>query len=141
MSAAKNPADARQRVMQHPQVQAWWRAMDCGFHQVADVFEECLSEALTFFSQQEMDDYVAAARILCKYADANKGFGIKAGFVDGGVIDEKSVQELAKLPSREELVVRALGGLNAPISGFVGVLHANLRSLVIALNVVAEKSA
>ena len=84
-------------------------------------------------------DYVAAARILAKYADTSKSFTIKAGFVDGGVIDDKSVIELSKLPSREELVAKALGGLNAPISGFVGVLSANLRSLVVALNAIAEQ--
>lgn len=59
-------ADARQRHMQHPQVQTWWREMDCGFAQVADVFEACLSEALATFSQQEMDDYVAAAKALSR---------------------------------------------------------------------------
>jgi hypothetical protein len=66
MSTANKPADARQRVMQHPQTQAWWREMDCGFHQVADVFEECLNEALTAFSKPEMEDYVAAARALSR---------------------------------------------------------------------------
>ena len=58
------PADARQRQMHHPQVQAWWREMDCGFSQVADVFEECLYEALASFSKREMDDFVAAAKYL-----------------------------------------------------------------------------
>ncbi|MCK6384118.1 MAG: VWA domain-containing protein [Rhodocyclaceae bacterium] len=58
--------DARQRIMHHPQVQAWWREMDCGFTPVADVFEECLYEALTTFSQQEMDGYVAAAKYLSR---------------------------------------------------------------------------
>jgi len=60
------PADARQRQMHHPQVEAWWREMDCGFAQVADVFEECLYEALTAFSRKEMDDYVAAAKHLSR---------------------------------------------------------------------------
>jgi len=59
-------ADARKRIMQHPQVQAWWREMDCGFAQVADVFEECLYEALTAFSKPEMDAYVAAAKYLSR---------------------------------------------------------------------------
>ena len=85
-------------------------------------------------------DYVAAARILAKYAEGNKtGFAIKAGFVDGGVISVESVNALAKLPAREVLVAQVLGGLNAPITGFVGVLNANLRGLVCALNAIAEK--
>ncbi len=59
-------ADARKRIMHHPQVQTWWRKMDCGFAQVADVFEECLYEALASFSKKEMDDYVAAAKALSR---------------------------------------------------------------------------
>ncbi|CAG0945850.1 hypothetical protein GPROT2_03441 [Gammaproteobacteria bacterium] len=58
--------DARQRIMHHPQVQAWWREMDCGFTQVADVFEECLYEALASFSKPEMDGYVTAAKYLSR---------------------------------------------------------------------------
>ncbi|MDD2361711.1 MAG: 50S ribosomal protein L10 [Oscillospiraceae bacterium] len=85
------------------------------------------------------EDYVAAARILSKFADTNKSFEVKAGFVEGKVIDQKDVAELAKMPSKEVLVARALGGLNAPISGFVYVLNANLRGLVVALNAIAEK--
>ena len=41
--------DVRKRAMLHPQVQAYWHEVDCGFPQVADVFEECLNEALSNF--------------------------------------------------------------------------------------------
>lgn len=85
------------------------------------------------------EDYIAPARILSQFADKSKTFKIKAGFVDGGVVDAKGVGDLAKLPPREVLIAKALGGLNAPISGFVGVLNANLRGLVCALNAIAEK--
>ena len=108
-------------------------ATEAGLDGLHDVLE-----GTTALASSETD-YVAAARILVKYTNTNKNFKIKAGFVDGGVVDETSVVALSKLPLREELVARALGGLNAPISGFVGVLHANLRSLVIALNAIAEK--
>jgi len=59
-------ADARQRAMLHPQVQAYWQAADCGFAPVADVFEECIYEALTAFSREQMDAYIEAARVLGK---------------------------------------------------------------------------
>ncbi len=84
-------------------------------------------------------DYVAAARILSKYAEDHENFNLKLGFLDGKVIPVSEVEALAKLPSREELVAKALGGLNAPITGFVGVLNANLRGLVCALNAIAEQ--
>ena len=84
-------------------------------------------------------DHVAAARILNKFAETNKSLEIKSGFVEGKVISVDSIKELAKMPSKEVLVAKALGGLNAPISGFVCVLNANLRGLVVALNAIAEK--
>lgn len=85
------------------------------------------------------NDHVAAAKILSEYAEKNKDFSIKAGFIEGKVIGTDEVEELAKMPPKEVLVAKVLGGLNAPISGFVGVLHANLRGLVCALNAIAEK--
>lgn len=85
------------------------------------------------------DDYVSAAKILSKFAEDNKNFEVKAGFIDGKVVDTAAVESLAKLPSKEVLVAQVLGGLNAPISGFVGVLNATMTGLVVALNAIAEK--
>lgn len=86
------------------------------------------------------DDAVAAAKILNKYAEGSKGaFKIKAGFVEGNLIDEKAVADLAKLPSREELVAMTLRGLNAPIAGLANVLSGTIRGLVIALGQIAEQ--
>jgi nitric oxide reductase NorD protein len=59
-------ADARKRLMTHPQVQTFWTAMDCGFEQVADVFEECVYEALTSFRKDEIEHYIEAARVIGK---------------------------------------------------------------------------
>ncbi len=85
-------------------------------------------------------DPAVAAKILCKYADGSKGkFSIKAGFVEGRALDVDGVKQLSKLPSREVLVAQVLGGLNAPITGFVNVLNGNIRGLVVALNAIAEK--
>ena len=102
---------------------------------------EGLDEALSGTTAVALSesDYVAAARILSNYANSHENFSIKLGFLDGKVIPASEVDALAKLPSREELVAKALGGLNAPISGFVGVLSATMRGLVCALNAIAEK--
>ena len=85
------------------------------------------------------EDYVAAAKILCEYAEKNKNFEIKSGYVDGGVLGVDEIKDLAKLPSKEVLVAKALGGLNAPITGFVTVLNGNIRGLACVLNAIAEK--
>lgn len=85
------------------------------------------------------DDAVAPAKILSTFAKDNEGFEIKAGFVDGKVIGLDEIKELAELPSREVLIAKTLGGLNAPIAGFANVLNANLRGLAVVLNAIAEQ--
>ncbi len=84
-------------------------------------------------------DPVAAAKLINKFAKDHKALEIKAGVVEGNVIDMDGVISLAKLPPKEELVAKALGSLNAPIAGFVNVLNANIRGLAIALNQIAEQ--
>ena len=75
------------------------------------------------------DDPVAAAKIITKYAKDHKDkFTVKAGYVDGGVIDAAKVAELGSLPSREGL-----------LSMLLSVLTGNLRGLAVALNAIAEK--
>ncbi len=66
---------------------------------------------------------------------------VKSAYVDGGKVDVEGVKALAAMPSKEELIAKMLGSLQAPIANFVGVLSAMPRSLVIALNAVAEKKA
>ncbi|MGN1419634.1 MAG: 50S ribosomal protein L10 [Acutalibacteraceae bacterium] len=70
------------------------------------------------------DDYVAAARILCKFADTHNGFVIKNGFLDKEVIDVAKISGLAKLPSREVLLAQVLGAFQAPISAFARAVQA-----------------
>jgi len=84
-------------------------------------------------------DPVAPAKLLNDFAKLHKALEIKAGMVEGKCLDVKGVEALAELPSREVLVARVLGGLNAPISGFVNVLNGNMRGLVVALNAIAEQ--
>lgn len=84
-------------------------------------------------------DAVAPAKLINDFAGDHKALEIKAGVVEGKVLDVQGVKDLAELPPREVLVAKALGGLNAPIAGFANVLNANLKGLVVALNAVAEK--
>ena len=73
-----------------------------------------------------------------KYQDK---VSVKSAFVDGGKVGVEGVKALASMPSKEELIAKMLGSLQAPISNFVGVLSAMPRSLVIALNAIAEQKA
>ena len=65
-----------------------------------------------------VDDYVAAARILNKYAEGHNNFNIKTGYLDGEIIDDAKIVSLAKLPSREVLLATVCSVFNAPIAAF-----------------------
>lgn len=85
------------------------------------------------------EDHIAAAKILCKFADEKDFYKVKIGFIDGKVISKEEVHSLAKLPSKEVLIAQALGGLNAPITGLVTVLNGTVKGLVVALSAIVEK--
>ncbi len=70
------------------------------------------------------DDYVAAARILCKYANTHDNFTVKSGFLDNEVISLEKIDSLAKLPSREILLATVCNAFNAPISAFARAVQA-----------------
>ena len=68
------------------------------------------------------DDVVAPAKVLVEFAKNNEQLEIKAGFVDGKVLDKDGVNELAKLPSKEVLIAQLLCVLNGNIRGLACVL-------------------
>ena len=72
------------------------------------------------------DDPIAPAKILKGFADKLKGFELKAGFVDGGVLDQQGVEELAATPSKEVLVAKMLGSLMSPLYGLAYVLQGKI---------------
>ncbi|WP_432667324.1 50S ribosomal protein L10 [Wukongibacter baidiensis] len=84
-------------------------------------------------------DAVSPAKISKEFAKDHKNLEIKAGVVDGKVIDLNGVIGLADLPPREVLIAQVLGGLNGPISGFANVLQANIRNLAYVLGAIKEK--
>lgn len=99
-------------------------AKEVGYGELENVLEGTTALAVS------KEDPVAAARILTKFADDSKGkFVVKAGFVDGGVIDAAKVNELGKLPGKEQL-----------LSMLCSALQGNIRGLAVALNAIAEKS-
>ena len=72
------------------------------------------------------DDPIAPAKIMKEYADKIKTFEIKAGFVDGGVIDQAGVEALAATPSKEVLIARMMGSLMSSLYGFARVLQGKI---------------
>lgn len=88
------------------------------------------------------EDFAAAAKLAKKYANdaaMSKFFAVKGGYFDGMVLDQSAVEKIADLPSREELLAKALGSMNAPISNFVSVLANIPRGLVNVLSALKNK--
>ncbi len=69
------------------------------------------------------DDATAPARILCRFAKDAKALELKAGVVEGTVYDSAALNELSKIPSREELLSKLLGSLQSPITNLARVLN------------------
>lgn len=112
-------------------------AKDAGLEEIAEHLEGTTAMAYS-------EDAVAPAKVICDFIKKNKLdeaniLSVKVGLVEGKVIDEKEVKALASLPSREELIAKMLGSMNAPITNTVGVLSGVLRNFVYALEAVRAK--
>lgn len=68
-------------------------------------------------------DPVSAAKVLNDFAKANDKFVIKAGALPNQVMDANGIKALASLPSREELLSKLLGTMQAPVAQFVRTLN------------------
>jgi large subunit ribosomal protein L10 len=86
-------------------------------------------------------DPVAPAKVISDFVKEHKlqALEVKAGLVEGKVIDAEGVKALSSLPPREVLIAKALGSMQAPITGFVNVLSGSLRNLVYALEAVRKQ--
>ena len=88
-----------------------------------------------------IQDEVGPAKIIDEFITQSKSdkMVIKAGIIEGKVVDPAAVVALSKLPPREVLIAKMMGSLNAPVTNFVGVLSATLRSLVYAVDAVRKQ--
>jgi len=70
------------------------------------------------------EDPVAAAKVLNDFAKTNDKLVLKAGSYAGNTLDKAALQSLASIPSREELLAKLLGIMQAPVTGFACTLAA-----------------
>src|SRR5579872_2412380 len=79
-------------------------------------------------------DPVALAKALTAYAKLNPTFTFKAGLVEGRVIDVKSIQDLASMPSKEEIFAKMLYLINAPAQRLATVINTVGRNLAVVID-------
>ena len=69
-------------------------------------------------------DLVASAKVLVDFAKTNEQLEIKGGFVEGKVISIDEVKVYANIPSKEVLISKMMGSLQAPVGNLVRALDA-----------------
>ncbi len=91
------------------------------------------------------DDEVTPAKVHVKFVkdvmeDANFP-KFKGGLISGKVMNQSELQKIAQLPSREELLARIMGSMQAPLSNFVNVSQGIIRKFVYAIDALAKQKA
>ncbi len=95
------------------------RACDMiGYGKLKDVLE-----GMTALAVSDRDP-VAAAKILSEYASKHENYVIKAGFVEGELLDPEGIKALAAIPSFETLIAKMLGSFQSSLYNLVYVLQA-----------------
>jgi large subunit ribosomal protein L10 len=79
-------------------------------------------------------DPVALAKALTAYAKTHPAFTFKAGLVEGRVVDVKAINELANLPSKNEIFAKLLYLINAPAQRLVTAMNAVGRNLAVVVD-------
>ena len=92
---------------------------DTGLEDMSSVLEGATALAIS------TDDPIAPARILNKYAEASKGkFSLKSGYMEGSVLDEASLNAIAKLPDYKGMLSMFAGALTSTLSGLAVAMQA-----------------
>ena len=87
------------------------------------------------------EDEITPLKALVKFIKEMEKPVLKAGMLAGKILSVKDIQEYAKLPSKDELIVSLMQRLQGPSYGLVTVLQASIRNLVCALSALEKKKA
>lgn len=83
-------------------------------------------------------DPVAGAKVISEFAKENELFVIKAGAMPGSLMSDKDVKALAQLPSRDELLAKLMGTMQAPVAKLVRTMNEVPTKFVRALAAVRD---
>lgn len=87
------------------------------------------------------EDSIATTKATVEFAKKSKTLKIRKGCLDGSLLEPAQLEELSKLPSREELLAKTLGTLNAVPTNFVSLLANTIRGLLNVLNAIEQDKA
>jgi large subunit ribosomal protein L10 len=106
-----------------------------GYDKVIDRLKGPSAVALGF------DDPVAPAKIMKKFRDKHQKLNVKVVVLEGQVFDGAQLDDIAKLPTRGEIIAGILGSIQAPITGVAGTINAVMRDLVGVIDAIEKKKA
>lgn len=84
------------------------------------------------------EDPITPAKALKTFDDRNDKFSVKGGMVDGRVIDLAGFRAMAELPSREEILAKLVGVVQAPAQELFSTITAPLREIAQVLHARSE---
>jgi len=87
------------------------------------------------------DDPVVPAKIIQKFTEKHNKLSLKVCVLEREVYDGSKLVELARLPSRNEMMAAILGSIQAPLAGVPSVIQAVLRDLVSVVGEIEKKKA
>ncbi|KKR06383.1 MAG: 50S ribosomal protein L10 [candidate division WS6 bacterium GW2011_GWF2_39_15] len=87
------------------------------------------------------EDPTAAAKLVKELQKTSEKFNAKLGTINGSYINADRVMQLADIPSREELLAKLLGSMNAPLTGVMNAITGNIRGFTMVLKQLSEKEA
>jgi large subunit ribosomal protein L10 len=86
------------------------------------------------------DDVVKTAKIVVEFAKANEGkLTVRGGWVEGQVLSDKSVEAIASLPPKPQLIAEVVGALEAPFANLLWTLEYHLSDLAWVVEEVAKR--
>ncbi|MBI4211959.1 MAG: 50S ribosomal protein L10 [Deltaproteobacteria bacterium] len=86
-------------------------------------------------------DPAQTVKTCVNFAEKNDLFVLRGGYLEGRVVTKNDLVAISKLPSREVLLAKVLGSMNAPATNLVGVLAALPRQLVTVIDAIGKKKA
>ena len=96
---------------------------------------------MTGYAFTTSDNPVAPAKVIKKYFDNIQKLSLKACYIEDQYYDGSSLNELASLPSKKEIIAGIMGSLNSPASGIVGAINAVIRDLVSVIDEISKREA
>ena len=85
------------------------------------------------------EDPITPVKTICEFSKKHKALEILGGVIEGEFLSVEKVKELAKIPTKQELLAMLVGSLKSPISGFINALQGNISNLVGVLRAISNK--